>query len=431
MIYRIFPLSGRAVICPTMLLLLLFTPPLQANTRPELSLATVIERTLLQSPRLQQFPYQQRALEAQKLQAGLPPNPQLQADLENVLGSGDNRGFSAAELTVSLSQLIEMGDKRQRRIDVVDARSSQLQQNFERQRLDTLSDATAKYLQALRADALISWNQRRIQVEQQALAIIKQRAAAGAVGQADVLRMQLLLERSESRQQQLGGAQQLAYQQLASSWGGEVDFASLEGQLQSLSVLPRRELLEQAIANSPAYLQSHALIRLREAQLRLSEAQARADITVGAGIRRLQELNDNALVFSFSMPLQLHDRNQGNVASAHAELEAGLVQQQLTQTEMRMALLEIYQAMQNNHLQTYRLQQQFIPLTSDLLKQVETGYQSGQYNVLQWVDAQAESFTVERELIEAQTAVYLQLLELERLTGMALMSVSSAADQEK
>ncbi len=431
MIYRIFPLSGRAVICPTMLLLLLFTLPLQANTRPELSLATVIERTLLQSPRLQQFPYQQRALEAQKLQAGLPPNPQLQADLENVLGSGDNRGFSAAELTVSLSQLIEMGDKRQRRIDVVDARSSQLQQNFERQRLDTLSDATAKYLQALRADALISWNQRRIQVEQQALAIIKQRAAAGAVGQADVLRMQLLLERSESRQQQLGGAQQLAYQQLASSWGGEVDFASLEGQLQSLSVLPRRELLEQAIANSPAYLQSHALIRLREAQLRLSEAQARADITVGAGIRRLQELNDNALVFSFSMPLQFHDRNQGNIASAHAELEAGLVQQQLTQTEMRMALLEIYQAMQNNHLQTYRLQQQLIPLTSDLLKQVETGYQSGQYNVLQWVDAQAESFTVERELIEAQTAVHLQLLELERLTGMALMSVSSAADQEK
>ena len=431
MFYRIFSLSGGEVICPLILFLLLFAVPVQADTRPSLNLAKAMERTLLQSPRLQQFPYQQRALEAQKLQAGLPPNPQLQADLENVSGSGDSRGLSGAELTISLSQLIEMGEKRQRRMDVVDAKSSQLQQDFERQRLDTLSDVTAKYLQGLRIDALVSWNQRRIQIEQQALEIISQRAAAGAVGQADVLRMQLLLERSASRQQQLNGERQLVYQQLAASWGGEVDFASLEGRLQQLPTLPRRDVLEQAITDSPAFLQSHALARLREAQLRLSEAQSRADITFAAGIRRLQAQNDNALVFSFSMPLQFHDRNQGNIASAHAEFEAGLVQQQLTQTEMRMALLEIYQAMQNNQLQTHRLQQQLMPLTVELLKQIEAGYQSGQYNVLQWVDAQTESFTVERELIEAQTAVHLQLLELERLTGMALTSVSIAADNEE
>lgn len=141
--------------------------------------------------------------------------------MENVLGTGNSRGLTGAEFTLSLSQLIEMGDKPQKRIDLVDAKSNQLQQDFERQRLDILSDATARYIKALRIDTLLAWNQQRLLVEQQALEVIQQRANAGAVGQADVLRMQLLLERSESRQQQLNGERRLAYQQLASSWGGK------------------------------------------------------------------------------------------------------------------------------------------------------------------------------------------------------------------
>lgn len=429
--YQLNSLADRVLIALLLTSLLLATSAVHADNQTSLNLATALERTLLLSPRLQQFPYQQRALEAQKLQAGLPPNPQLQADLENVLGTGNSRGLSGAEFTLSLSQLVEMGDKRQKRVDLVDAKSSQLQQQFELQRLDTLSDVTTKYLLALRIDALVSWNQRRIQIEKQALEVIQKRAAAGAVGQADVLRMQLLLERSESRQQQLNGQRKLAYQQVAASWGEEVDFAELEGQLQQLPTLPEQDTLEQAILHSPAFLQSHSLIRLREAQLRLSEAKSRSDFSFGAGIRRLEGQNDNALVFSFSMPLQLYDRNQGNIAAAHAEYEAGVLQQQLTQTELRMALLKIYQAMLNNHQQIDRLQKTLTPLTQELLKQTEAGYQSGQYNVLQWIDAQREAFTVERDLIEAQTAVHTQLLELERLTGMPLSrSIFTASYQE-
>jgi len=429
--YQTNTLANRVLIPLLLASLLLWTAAVRADSQTSLNLATAIERTILQSPRLQQFPYQQRALEAQKLQAGLPPNPQLKADLENVLGTGNSRGLAGAELTLSLSQLIEMGDKRLKRVDLVDAKSSQLQQDFERQRLDTLSEVTSRYLQALRVDALLTWNQRRIQIEQQALAVIQQRASAGAVGQADVLRMQLLLERSESRQQQLNGERKLAYQQVAASWGDEVDFAQLEGQLQQLPSLPQQEALEQAILSSPAFLQTHSLIRLREAQLRLSEAKSTADFSFGAGIRRLEGQNDNALVFSFSMPLQIYDRNQGNIAAAHADYEAGILQQQLTQTELRMALLEIYQAMLNNHQQIDRLQEKLIPLTQELLKQTETGYQTGQYNVLQWIDAQIESFRVERDLIEAQTVVHIQLLELERLTGMPLSrSIFTASYQE-
>lgn len=387
-----------------------------------------VEKTLLNSPALQGFSYQQRAVEADALQAGLKPNPVLQADLENVLGTGDSRFLSGAELTLSLSQLIEMGDKRQQRINVANARMPALQQQYEVQRLDVVAQTLRHFYQALRIDAMLDWNQRRIEKEQAALTVINHRADAAAVGSADVLRMQLRLARSENQQKQLRNERHLAYQKLAANWAGTVDFEALTGDLAVLPLVPATEALNQAISQTPAYLQVHALSRLREAQISLAEAESEADITVGAGIRRLEGVNDNALVFSFSMPLQFNNRNQGNIARANAEYQQELQAMQLTITQIELALSEIRLAMHNNLSLSQSLQSDLQPIAKALLDSTAEGYELGQYSVLQWVDAQSELFTVERELIEAQTAVHLQMLELERLTGSVLSQSSAAND---
>jgi len=44
---------------------------------------------------------------------------------------------------------------------------------------------------------------------------------------------------------------------------------------------------------------------------------------------------------------------------------------------------------------------------------------------LQWVDAQTELFDLEYQLIEIQTRIYLQLLELERVTGQPMTQVKN------
>jgi cobalt-zinc-cadmium efflux system outer membrane protein len=341
------------------------------------------------------------------------------------MGTGQSRFLAGAELTLSMSQLIEMGDKRQQRINVANRRMPALQQAYEIQRLDVAAQTLRHYYQALRIDALLQWNQRRLEKQQAALAVIQERADAGAVGNADVLRMQLRLARSENRRQQLINEQQLAYQKLAANWAGSVDFDALQGDLAVLPALPDRDQLQQAITQTPAYIQVHALSRLREAQLSLAEAQAEADITLGAGIRRNEASNDNALVFSFSMPLQLNNRNQGNIARANAEYQQELQAMQLTVSQIELALTEIRLAMQNNLSLTQSIQTDLQPVAKALLDSTAAGYALGQYSVLQWVDAQSEWFAVERELIEAQTAVHMQMLELERLTGNAL---SQAAD---
>jgi len=73
---------------------------------------------LLQNPKLAAFGWEVRAREAQILQAGLRPNPEVEVEVENFAGSGALQAFRGTEITILLSQLIELAGKRHKRARV-------------------------------------------------------------------------------------------------------------------------------------------------------------------------------------------------------------------------------------------------------------------------------------------------------------------------
>lgn len=387
-----------------------------------ITLLTATQRTLEQSPQLQLYSYHVRALDGQLQQAGFKPNPRLDVELENAFGTGDSRFLAGSELTLSLSQVLELGGKLERRVDVVDRQSAALQQEYAVNRLDVVARMVRDFYDTLRLQKLIAWNEQRIAAEKKALDVIKRRATAGVVGQADVLRMELRLAKSAAKQSQLTAEHANSLKILSANWASQPDFSKVDGSLTVLPSLPDAEMLTEALRQTPDYLLASAQTRINEAHLSLAKAESKSNITVGAGIRRLETSNDNALVFSFSMPLQWQDRNQGNIASAYARYEENLANETLLINQLEVALDRIQSAMQNNLKQVEQLQANLHPVATSLLNEVQQGYQLGQYGVLQWVDAQDELFSIEREVIEAQHAVHLQFLELERLSGNNLVS---------
>ena len=155
----------RCVAAVYLCLLSLTVTPAIAQSTPtikRIDLAWVLEQTLLNNSQLQSYPYELRASEALTLQAGIRPNPKLSLSIENILGSGDRKGLDNAEVTLALSQLIELGDKRQRRIDLAQAEQQQQLTQYEILRLDVLALATERYYQLLRLQAQLSWNQQRL-----------------------------------------------------------------------------------------------------------------------------------------------------------------------------------------------------------------------------------------------------------------------------
>ena len=76
-------------------------------------------------------------------------------DIENFSGTGDLSGVNGAEFTISLSSVIEMGDKREARIDVVSHRSTLLAAQKKIETLSLLGEVTRSYIEVIHAQELL------------------------------------------------------------------------------------------------------------------------------------------------------------------------------------------------------------------------------------------------------------------------------------
>ncbi|MDB2386623.1 TolC family protein [Shewanella sp.] len=391
-----------------------------STTEAKISLTWALEQALLHNIALKPFPYTLRASEALVMQAGITPNPELSVSVENILGTGDQQGIDNAEVKLVLSQLIELGDKRQRRIDYAQADQKQQLSDYESIRLQVLAQTTERYYQLLRLQALQAWIDSRIEREQASLAAMKTRASAGVVIPADVSKMQLRLIRSKVLKQRIDGDFTVAKQKLAAMWSSKVEFTAANDELVPLQVLPTAASVLNAIETAPQYLQLLSVERVLIAKRRMEESKAKADITLGVGVKSDEGFDDGALMVNFSMPLQFSNPNQGNILAAKVQEDKAHEQQRFVREQLKLTLLELHQSMLNNAKHAQLLKAQVLPLAKQLQQHTQSAYQTGQANVLQLADAQAELFSVERELIEAKTAVYMALLAIERMTGQSM-----------
>ncbi len=391
-----------------------------ALARESIDLAWAFEQTLLNNSQLKFYPYELRIAEADKIQAGIKPSPKIGVEIENVLGTGDHSGLGDAEYTLALSQTIEMGSKLESRVAVIDARSQATLVDYQLKRLDVLAETSRRYYQVLRLQSLQSVVAQRIEQERQALEVIERRAQAGAVGQADVSKMALRLAHSQANQQLLADELSLAKTRLAAMWMDESDFDMVKGDLSQWPTLPDSATLNTAIETAPKYLYYQAHRRLAESRLQLAKANGYNNIDFGVGFRRFEKSDDQALIFNVSMPLTFENPNRGRITAAYAEKELADAQGEFSLAELKLELAEIQQRMLANSRRVTAVTERLLPYAQTLLKDTENGYQQGQYSVFQWVDAQTELFELRRQLIETQTRIYLQLLELERVTGQSM-----------
>ncbi len=385
-----------------------------------LKLSDALQNTLKYSPVLQQFPYELRLNEANRLQAGLSPNPEIGVSLENVAGTGSSTGVSNAELTLSLSQLIEMGDKRAYRLEKADRQQQISQDQFELSRLDTLSATTRSYIflvELQQRGQLLAAQQQR---EQRLLDIALQRAAASTLTDADVTRLELKLSRTGLERQANANAQQLARAELSAHWAQQPQFQHVAGTLDALPLLPTLAELQTSLQRSVQLKLFVSQNRLLETELALAQAESVVDWKVSGGVRRIEALNDNALVLGVSLPWQLQDTGAAKRLNAQTQLELNTLQQQQSQTRLNLLVQRIYLELTQLREVSQVLRQQIIPKTTALQQQSERAYQQGQSDLFSLLAAEQELRQAQTDLVSAQSRFHLQLLELERLTGQAL-----------
>jgi len=108
--------SYGEMLCGFIAFALVAAPSASAQSQRALTLPQTLQRALAANPRLTEADREVAMAAGRRLQAGAIPNPEISFELDNAFGTGDLRGLTSAESTLQLSQLIELGGKREARV---------------------------------------------------------------------------------------------------------------------------------------------------------------------------------------------------------------------------------------------------------------------------------------------------------------------------
>lgn len=410
-------LFSRILLFPV-LLIMSYPPPLPAADVQNITLAEAIARTLTGNPELESYAYSIRAAEAVRIQAGLRPNPELGLQFENVAGTGDLRGLRSLEATLAISQIIELGGKRQRRADRAAMDIGLVEIDYEIKRLDVIAELARRFVHVVKDQLLLQVADARLEQVRRTRDAVQTRVGAARAMRSELSKAEIAVGRAEIALEHQEHELKSSKRILAATWGNDqIDFMNAYADLFTLPPVSDIERLLDELRISPDMQRFVSVQRLREAELSLANSRATPDARIGLGVRRLEDINDQALMLSFSVGLPVNDRNQGNIQAARERLEQVTSTERASYIEAQSVLFATYQELLHAATETEMLNSTLIPAAEQIVEDYEKAYQSGRLSYLELVQAQNEFIELQSESIKAAADYHTYLIEIERLTG--------------
>ncbi len=399
-----------------------------AVTEPDgsLTLRRALALTLMNNPELKVFSLETRAAQARELQAGLWPNPELEVEVEEVGGTGDRRGFDAAETTVQLSQLIELGDKSQKRKKVTSFEKELADIDYHNKKLEVFSEAAKIFIAVLQAQEQLQLSGELLKLSEESFNVVEQRVNAGKDSPLEKTRAFVGLSNIKIKHRETQRNLEFARKELSSFWGQDKPlFEQAAGNLDDIQELSSLEEMVLRLKLNPQYTRWETEIKKSRAVLDLEKSKAIGDLTIGAGLQRFNETDDNAFIFGVSIPLPVANRNQGAKQEAAYNLAKAREGQKAAWLKLQNEFNQTYQELTNSYSQATSLRNEVLPGALEVFNAATTAYREGKVDYLNVLDAQRTLFEVKNEYIESLAVYHTAKADVERLIGQSIDTIEN------
>ena len=387
-----------------------------------ISLTDAVSRAIAKHPSLAVFNSETRLAEAKIISALMPPNPELETEVEDVLGTGDLDGFQSAVYTVGISQLIETAGKRKLRGEVARFGESAQELQYEAAKREIIAETGRRYIRVLAAQSEEANAKADFAIANEAYRAIEQQIEEGRG--SSIQSGQALLGRNEAKLGQDTASRHaaLARQQLSAMWASaKPDFSSVSGQLSKpKAALPDLDTLVASSADHPAVAMAKAGVTAADTNLTLEERKKVPDLTVGFGFRHEASIDDNAVVFGLSLPLPLFQQNEGGIAEAEATLakSEALVAEARMKVEMQIA--ESHMRLSVARSQYELVAGEMLSAAVDHYEAVSEGFKLGRISFLELLESRRALNAVRKQRIETLSQYHSARIALEAITGNSL-----------
>ena len=388
-----------------------------------LNLDDAIVRVALDHPELRLVDAQRPLLEARRAAAGQRPPMALDVELENLLGSGDARGVQGAEATLSLSGVLERGDKIDARRLLAQANIDALAPQRATARLDLLAETARRYLAVAQAQAEQQIADTDIEQRRRAVDAARLRLRAGASPESVLFTARAMLAQAELDHDRASEQASAARLSLAALWGArQADFTVVAGDVLQLPALRDFQQLADELEQAPELAELLGEERIAQAQLQLARAAARADWNWQLGLRNSRADNATTLVAGFSLPLGSAARAAPQIREAQADLALQPYARKARLQQLYATLAQAHGRYAAARLEVQRMHRDVLPQLARAERAAEQAWRAGAASYMEWAQLQAMRIEARQRQLEAAIAAQTALIETQRLTGQPLLA---------
>ncbi len=381
---------------------------LKTDSSEVLTLPTALKLTLNRDPSIQLQLIRIEGMEGDLQTAASRPNPTLEAELENFLGTGAYNDLQGAEFTAGIGYTFERGDKRSKRTNVVEAEKAVFTQQLEHVTRKVLYRTRADYTATLIAQKRTALRMKELELAKQAESAVSQMVEAALAPEVERTRARFAVKQQAHALLLAQTAQSAAWTQLTSNWGR---YDSPEQQVEDkirLEDIPRFSSLLENLNQHPELRQFESLTTKAEADLELSKAESKADIDAFAGARYFnEESRDVALTFGVSIPWMIFNNNEGAILKNRSEIKSIQQEKAVLLRSFQNQLLQAHQNLTSALIEARSIQNHLLPEAEKTLFETEKGYENGLFTQLPVLEARKLLFELKENYLDA----------LERYTG--------------
>jgi cobalt-zinc-cadmium efflux system outer membrane protein len=363
--------------------------------------------------------------QAAEITANLRPNPTFFTDWEYLPIFSHPQGQTVAQYLqastegdLGLSYLIERGAKRARRLDAAKTTTAVTRSQVADNERGTAFQVGSLFISAQLAESTLDLAQRDLNGFQETVKISDVQFRDGALSENDHLKIKLQLLQFETDVQQalLNKAQalsdlrqQLGYESVPADYdvAGEFEYRPL--------VVTLDELQAKALQNRPDLRAAVLGVTAANSQYALAKANGKQDPTISANYSHVNGLS--AATWSFSIPLAIFDRNQGNIAQTRVAIRQAEEQQKAANGQVMTDVRDAYEALQESARIAQLFRSSYLDVAQRSRDISEYAYRRGALALLDFLDAE-RTYRATQLAYRQVVAAYLTALEqLRQATG--------------
>lgn len=379
----------------------------------------------------------QRLEEASGLlrQAGVRPAPTIEANV----ASGRPLGTKGEEeYTVGFFQPIETAGKRSKRIAVAEKGLQLAEAELAERSRQLAYDIKLRYIDVAAGRRKVTAIQSIVNVNRESYRLIDARVQRDDAAPLERQLLLVELNRTEAQKAATIGQAESARLALRQSMGvpaeanPATDVTTLPSQDVTTSV---EEIRRKALENRPDLRLARTLESQSSAELALTEAQSRSNLTASAQYGRrysqfedplrttasgsplLLQDRDNILTVGISLPLQNRRRNEGNIEAAVARQRAAALRRQHLELTIPLEAEAAWRRYQAAKAAVGILNSGVLEESRQNLSVIRQAYNLGQLRLLDVLNEQRRLLETELSFIDAEAELARSTAELERSVG--------------